>query len=92
MGESPVDEDTVRQMAALSRIDLDEDSIDQFRQEFVEILEYFQRLDDAPEIEPPESIETSLRDDITGESLSQADALQNASESEDGYFKGPPVG
>ena len=92
MSEPGVDADAVRHVATLARIELDEHEVAQFREEFAAILEYFDRLEDVPDIEIDEPVENVLRPDSVAPSLPRSAAMQNASEHEDGYFKGPPVG
>lgn len=92
MSESAVDADDVRHVAELARIALDEEELDRFRAEFVEILEYFDRLEEVPDVEEAAGLEDVLRSDEVRASLPREDAMRNAPEREDGYFKGPPVG
>lgn len=90
--ESRVDPEEVRHVAELARIHLDDDELDTFTAQFAEILEYFETLDDVPEIDSEPELTNVLRSDEVGASLSQEAALQNAPETEDGFFKGPRVG
>lgn len=90
--ESRVDPEEVRHVAELARIHLDDDELDTFTPQFAEILEYFETLDDVPEIDSEPELTNVLRSDEVGASLSQEAALQNAPETEDGFFKGPRVG
>ena len=87
-----VDPDEVRHVADLARIDLDEDEVERFADQFADILEYFDTLDEVPEVESEPDLVNVMRPDDVQESLSQEEALRNAPEAEDGYFKGPPVG
>lgn len=86
-----VDDEEVRHVASLARIDLDEEEVGLFAEQFAEILEYFEALDDVPEVERESDLANVMRPDEVREGLTQEEALQNAPESEDGYFKGPPV-
>ncbi len=90
--ESRVDPDEVRHVAELARIHLDDDELDAFATQFAEILEHFKTLDDVPEVDSEPELVNVLRSDEIGDSLSQEAALQNAPETEDGFFKGPRVG
>ena len=81
----------VRHVAGLARVDLDDDEVDRFTEQFGAILEYFETLDDVPETDAEPDLVNVLRADETREGLSQAEALRNAPETEDGYFKGPRV-
>jgi aspartyl-tRNA(Asn)/glutamyl-tRNA(Gln) amidotransferase subunit C len=91
MSETPVDPDDVRHVADLARIDLDEDEVDRFAVQFADILSYFDALDDVPEVEAEADLVNVMRDDEVHDGLSQEEALRNAPETEDGYFKGPSV-
>lgn len=92
MSEPGVDAEDVRHVATLARIDLEADEIEEFREDFADILEYFERLEEVPDVEVDEEIDNVLRPDEIEESLSAEEALANAAAREDGYFKGPPVG
>ena len=87
-----VDPAEVRHVAELARVDLDEDEVERFAGQFAAILEYFETLDAVPEVESEPDLVNVMRPDDVQESLSQDEALRNAPETEDGYFKGPPVG
>ncbi|WP_181692879.1 Asp-tRNA(Asn)/Glu-tRNA(Gln) amidotransferase subunit GatC [Natronomonas sp. LN261] len=86
-----VDDDEVRHVAQLARIDLDEEEVDRFTEQFGDILGYFQALDDVPAVEPDPDLANVMRADEVDEGLTQREALRNAPETEDGYFKGPTV-
>lgn len=92
MSDPAVDADDVRHVAELARIELDDREIERFREEFVEILEYFDRLEEVPDVDAEGELENVLRADEVTPSLPQEEAMRNADEREDGYFKGPPVG
>jgi aspartyl-tRNA(Asn)/glutamyl-tRNA(Gln) amidotransferase subunit C len=86
-----VDDEEVRHVASLARIDLDEAEIERFTEQFGDILEYFEALDDVPEVESEADLTNVMRPDEVEDGLSQEEALRNAPETEDGYFKGPNV-
>lgn len=90
--DSRVDPDEVRHVAQLARIHLDDDDLEAFTAQFAEILEHFETLDDVPEVDSEPELVNVLRSDEVQDSLSQTAALQNAPETEDGFFKGPRVG
>ena len=92
MTDGSVDPATVRDVAALARVDLDENETEEFAAQFADVLDYFETLDEVPEVESEPDLVNVLRIDEAHEGLSQAEALRNASETEDGYFEGPPVG
>jgi len=86
-----VDDEEVRHVAELARVDLDDDEVERFTEQFGDILEYFEALDDVPEVEPDADLANVMRPDEVTEGLTQEEALRNAPETEDGYFKGPKV-
>jgi len=86
-----VDPEEVRHVADLARVDLADDDVDRFTEQFADILASFEALDDVPEIEREEELANVMRPDERHEGLSQDEALSNAPETEDGYFKGPRV-
>ncbi len=49
-------------------------------------------LDDVPEVDAEAELDNVMRPDEVRDCLTQEEALQNAPETEDGYFKGPRVG
>lgn len=91
MSDTPVGPEDVRHVADLARIDLDDESVDQFASQFADILDYFETLDEVPEVDRETDLVNVMRPDETREGLSQEEALRNAAASEDGYFKGPNV-
>lgn len=91
MSDSAVGPADVEHVAELARVDLDEGEIETFSEQFAEILEYFEALDEVPEIEHEPELKNVMRSDEIREGLNREDALANAPESEDGYFKGPNV-
>ena len=92
MSETAVDPETVEHVAELARVDLTPDERERFAAQFAEILDSFAALDEVPAVEAEPDLVNVLRTDEVREGLSQADALSNASATEDGYFEGPPVG
>ena len=86
-----VDDEEVRHVAELARVDLDDDEVERFSEQFADILEYFEALDDVPEVEPDPGLANVMRPDEVTEGLTQEEALRNAPETEAGYFKGPKV-
>ena len=92
MSETAVDPEAVEHVADLARVDLTPDEREAFAAQFGEILEYFEALDEVPEVEAEPDLVNVLRTDEVSEGLSQEEALSNAPATEDGYFEGPPVG
>lgn len=91
MSRPAVDEEDVRHVAELARVELSAKDVERFRSEFVDILGYFDRLEEVPDVEPADDQDTVLRPDEIHDSLDQSEALRNAEDTEDGFFKGPPV-
>ena len=91
-GDAPVvDAAEVEHVAELARVRLDDDEVEAFADQFAEILEYFEALDEVPEVEREEALVNVMRADEVEDGLTQAEALANAAETEDGFFKGPKV-
>jgi aspartyl-tRNA(Asn)/glutamyl-tRNA(Gln) amidotransferase subunit C len=91
MSESAVDPEEVAHVADLARVDLADDELEVFAEQFADILAYFETLDEVPEVESEPELTNVMRADEVEESLSQAEALANAPDAEDGFFKGPRV-
>jgi aspartyl-tRNA(Asn)/glutamyl-tRNA(Gln) amidotransferase subunit C len=87
-----VDPDEVRHVAGLARVDLEEPEVERFADQFGDILAYFDALEDVPEVDREADLANVFRADEVREGLTQEEALRNATETEDGRFKGPRVG
>ena len=81
----------VRHVAGLARVDLAGEDIDRFTEQFADILASFEALDEVPEVDREEDLANVMRPDETREGLAREETLENAPETEDGYFKGPRV-
>lgn len=92
MDEPVVDTATVRHVAELAYVEIDDEDIDRYADQFEEILSWFEALETVPEVEDSDELTNVLRPDEIASSLEREEALANAGEREDGYFKGPPVG
>ncbi|MBD3310765.1 Asp-tRNA(Asn)/Glu-tRNA(Gln) amidotransferase subunit GatC [Candidatus Woesearchaeota archaeon] len=89
-----VDEELVKKVSALARLNLTEAEVKEFVPQFSEILDAFSRLDevdtkDADISFQPVEIKNIMREDKTEPSLEQEEALANTKHKKDGYFKGP---
>jgi aspartyl-tRNA(Asn)/glutamyl-tRNA(Gln) amidotransferase subunit C len=91
MSDPVVDPEEVRHVASLARVDLEDTEVETFTEQFADILASFERLDEVPETEAEPDLTNVMRPDEVKESLDQDEALRNAADSEDGYFKGPKV-
>lgn len=93
-----IDKEDVEHVAWLARLDLEEEEMERFTGQFADILEYFEVLDDVPDdVEPTYHVlglQNVFREDRADRErmLTQEEALENAEEKEDGYFKGPRIG
>ncbi len=91
MSDDVVSPEAVRHVAALARVDLAEEEVERFTDQFADILAYFETLDTVPEVDREAELTNVMRPDEEGPPLNRGDALENAEETEDGYFKGPNV-
>jgi aspartyl-tRNA(Asn)/glutamyl-tRNA(Gln) amidotransferase subunit C len=91
MSDPAVDADEVRHVADLARVDLDDAEVERFAAQFADILDYFETLEEVPDVEPEPDLTNVMRADEERDSLPREAALANAPESEDGFFKGPKV-
>lgn len=91
MSDSTVDADEVRHVADLARVDLDEEDVGRYADQFADILDHFETLEEVPDVEAEPELVNVMRPDEVEESLDQDEALENAPETEDGFFKGPKV-
>ena len=90
-GAADVDDEEVRHVASLARVDLEEAEVERFADQFADILEYFEALEEVPDVESEAELANVMRPDEVREGLTQEEALRNAPETEDGYFVGPRV-
>ncbi len=90
-----IDDNTVKHVANLAKIEVDEDEIQEFRRDFERIIEFFNRLDEIdPDVEPTYNViplKNIMRKDEPGQTLERDRVLANAKFKENGYFKGPRV-
>jgi aspartyl-tRNA(Asn)/glutamyl-tRNA(Gln) amidotransferase subunit C len=91
-----ISEQTVRHIAMLSRLEFTDPEIHKFAGELNKILGYVEKLQelDTENIEPMSHalrLKNVFRKDEARPSLSNQQALANAPESEEGYFKVPPI-
>ena len=90
-GATDVDDEEVRHVASLARVDLEEAEVERFAAQFADILEYFEALEEVPDVDADAELANVMRPDEAREGLTQEEALRNAPETEDGYFVGPRV-
>ena len=93
---SRIDKDTVRHVALLARLQLDEASVERFTRELDKVLTYIEKLNelDSRAVGPtshPLPMENVFREDRVKASLPVEEALKNAPDREGGCFKTPPI-
>ena len=91
-----IDEQQVRHVAKLARLELSDEEVAQFSGQLSSILEYIEKLNelDTDSVEPLAHclpVNNVFRDDKVTESLKTEDALANAPQSYEEYFKVPKV-
>ena len=91
-----IDETQVRRVALLGRLELSDGEVSQFSTQLSAIFEYIEKLDelDTDNVEPLAHclpVHNVFREDVPRPSLSNDDALANAPEREDEYFKVPKI-
>ncbi len=91
-----IDEQQVRHIAHLSRLDLSDEEIAQYGRQLGEVLQYVEKLNevDTEGVEPTAHampVSNVFREDVPAESLGVEKALQNAPDKATPYFKVPKV-
>lgn len=86
----------VKDVAENARIKLEDGEAEKFAEEFENILEVFDKLDDidTEDVEPafhPIDTGAESREDVREECLDREEVFANTENEEDGYFKGPSV-
>ena len=84
--------DEVRHVAEVAKLRLTEAEIEQYAGQLSAILEYAERLQEVDTSSVPPTpyilpLVNVMRDDVPEPSLSNEDALANAPDSEDGFFR-----
>ncbi|HWN99368.1 MAG TPA: Asp-tRNA(Asn)/Glu-tRNA(Gln) amidotransferase subunit GatC [Blastocatellia bacterium] len=96
----PISKVDVEKIAELARLELTDEETESFSEQLSSILGHIDKLNelDTADIEPVSHCSTAgadseyaRRDDVTGPSLGQRLALENAPDAEAGYFKVPRV-
>ena len=92
-----ITEETVRYVAALSRISMDGGDVSRFSRQLADILGYIGQLNEvdtentSPTTHVLPTMKNVFRKDELKASLTQDEALSNAPERHDGFFKVPKV-
>ena len=89
-----VNAEEVKSVAENARIKIEDEEAENFAEDFEEILEMFETLDeiDTEDVEPafhPVETEAKSREDRKEETLEKEQVFQNTENEEDGFFKGP---
>ena len=84
--------DEVRHVAELAKLRLTEAEIEQYAGQLSAILEYAERLQEVDTSSVPPTpyilpLVNVMREDLSAPSLSNEEALANAPDSEDGFFR-----
>lgn len=91
-----VDKNEIIKIAKLAKINFSEDEIEKFTIQFNEILDYMTKLneintDNVPPLSHPLEVTNVMREDELRTSIETKDALLNAPEKDEQYFKVPKV-
>lgn len=87
-----MNKEDIRHIADIAQIDFTDEELDKFAPSFDEIIELVNKIKEI-DTEGVEKVfqvngtENNIREDKTGESLSQEEALENAATKKYGYFK-----
>jgi aspartyl-tRNA(Asn)/glutamyl-tRNA(Gln) amidotransferase subunit C len=92
----PIDADAIRHIARLSRIEMDEERLPPFLEQFTSILAYFDKLNELPtDNEKPltHAVEAQnvMADDTPGRCLATDQALDQAPDREGDFFRVPKI-
>lgn len=92
----PIDAELVRRVALLSRLELTDQEVALFSGQLRAIVDYIKKMNelDVCAVEPLAHclpLENVFREDVAGESLPTEQALANAPDSQDGFFKVPKI-
>lgn len=89
-----VDADKVQEVAQNSRINITDEEASEFAEEFDEVLEMFEKLEevDTEDVEPafhPVDVEPETRSDEKEQTLEKEETFRNTENEEKSFFKGP---
>ena len=91
-----IDQDQVRKVAKLSRLELTEAEVEEFTGQLSAILDYVEKMNglDTADVEPLAHclpVSNVLREDSAKESLGTEKVLANAPQRDDEFFKVPKI-
>jgi aspartyl-tRNA(Asn)/glutamyl-tRNA(Gln) amidotransferase subunit C len=92
----PLSNEEVRHIAWLARLGVTDSEVDRFREELSVILEHFKALEELDTSGVPAAAHASLlrnvlREDVPAPSLSSDEVLCNAPDTDESYFRVPPI-
>ena len=87
-----MNKEDIRHIANIAQIDFSEEELDKFAPTFEENIKLVDKIkeidtDGVDKVFQVNGTENNIREDKTGESLSQEEALENAATKKYGYFK-----
>ncbi len=87
-----MNKEDIRHIANIAQIDFSDEELEKFAPGFDEVIELVNKIkevdtDGLEEVFQVNGTENNIREDKTGESLSQEEALGNAATKKYGYFK-----
>ena len=87
-----MNKEDIRHIANIAQIDFSDEELEKFAPKFDEIIELVNKIKEVDtegveEVFQVSGTENNIREDKTGESLSQEEALENAATKKYGYFK-----
>ena len=96
MSLSTLDEETVRHVAHLARLKVSDEEVARYTEQLSSILRYVEQLreldtSDTPPTSHPLPVANVFREDRVRDCLDAADALRNAPQHQDGFFRVPKV-
>lgn len=91
-----IDKETVKKIAHLARLEFDENGAQEMAKDMSQILDWVEQLEevDTSDVEPLTTMTSEvnvLRRDDVGQHLDRSQALANAPEKDETYFRVPKV-
>ncbi|MCR4428508.1 MAG: Asp-tRNA(Asn)/Glu-tRNA(Gln) amidotransferase subunit GatC [Caldiserica bacterium] len=88
--------ETLKHIAHLARLEFSPDELSRFYEQMVELLDHFARISELDTEDVPPTfgvlpLYNVMREDKPGETLKREEALMNAPEQEEGFFKIPTI-
>ena len=92
-----ISKEDLEKLSQLASLDLSDEEKEKFAAELEDIIRYFKQLNDLdtkdvkPMTHPVEDLKNIFREDKVGKSLTNEEALSNAKNTRDGFFKAPRI-